>query len=246
MPDFTPYKSGHLRDNDDIRVGQYQPCDHRSVESALKELTSWFKATPSIVNAAIFHTALYAIHPFNNGNKRVCRIVEHILLKRIGLNRHNLYSNSYYYHKEKARYYKYLLSSLERSNLNIFSSFILESITYSILGVIKTSLEIRRHSFLARSEMDKEVQKSIRPLIKRGELQFKTFFKIVKNQISKQTFVNHLEKAVSCGVIIKRVVGKSTFYRLNLETEEHNLLEKCLDSIRYKISVLDEDMNLVV
>ena len=38
----------------------------------------------------------------------------------IQINSKNLYSTSYYYHKEKDRYYKYLLYSLERKNLNHF------------------------------------------------------------------------------------------------------------------------------
>jgi Fic family protein len=245
LPEYTLYKSGVWRDNDKIRVGTYIPCDHKDIPKTVSELISWFKSNPSITNVAIFHTALYAIHPFNNGNKRVCRILEYILLRQVGLNKNNLYSNSYYYHKEKARYYKYLLGSLERRNFNIFSSFILESIVFSILGVIKTSLEIKRQQFISQYELDKETQKTIKPLIKRGELQFKTFYKIVKNQISKQTFVNRIEKAVSDGVLIRREIGNATYYRLNLETDEQKLLAECLETINNKVGVIDEDLRLV-
>jgi Fic family protein len=245
LPEFTLYKSGNWRDNNEIRVGKYTPSDFKDIPNSISDLISWFKDNQSITNVAIFHTALYAIHPFNNGNKRVCRIIEHILLKIIGLNKNNLYSNSYFYHKEKTRYYKYLLSSLERRNLNIFSSFILESIVFSILGVIKTSLEIKRQQYIAQSELDKAVQKAIKGLIKRRELQFKNFYKIVKNQISKQTFVNYLEKAVSAGILIKRDAGKATYYRLNIETDEEKLLAELLEDIKGKVGVIDEDLRLV-
>jgi hypothetical protein len=137
------------------------------------------------------------------------------------------------------------LGSLERRNFNIFSSFILESIVFSILGVIKTSLEIKRQQFISQYELDKETQKTIKPLIKRGELQFKTFYKIVKNQISKQTFVNRIEKAVSDGVLIRREIGNATYYRLNLETDEQKLLAECLETINNKVGVIDEDLRLV-
>lgn len=245
LPEFTLYKSGNWRDNNEIRVGKYIPSDFKDIPSLISELVSWFKNNKSITNVAIFHSALYATHPFNNGNKRVCRILEYILLKNVGLNTNSLYSNSYFYHKEKARYYKYLLSSLERRNLNIFSSFVLESIVSSILGVVKTSLEIKRQQYIANSLLEKDIQKAIKALIKRRELQFKSFYKIIKNQISKQTFVNYLEKAVSDKVLIKRDTGKATYYRLNIETDEEKLLDELLEDIKGKVGVIDEDLRLV-
>jgi hypothetical protein len=76
-------------------------------------------------------------------------------------------------------------------------------------------------------------------------LQFKNFYKIVKNQISKQTFVNYLEKAVSAGILIKRDAGKATYYRLNIETDEEKLLAELLEDIKGKVGVIDEDLRLV-
>lgn len=245
LPDFTLYKSGNWRTNNEIRVGTYIPCDYISLPNAISEIISWFKNTQSVTNIAALHTVLYAIHPFNNGNKRVCRILEYILLKHIGLNKNSLYSNSYHYHKEKARYYKYLLSSLERRNLNIFSSFVLESIIFSILGVVKTSLEIKRQQYIARSGLEKDIQKILKPLVKRGELQFKNFYKIVKNKASKQTFVNSIEKAVSEKILFRREQGKTTYYRLNLETDEQKLLVELLKTVKDKVAVIDENLRLV-
>ena len=104
LPDFTVYKSGKWRENDDIQVGDYQPEPFLQIPKRVSYLISWFKNNLGPTNTAVFHAALYALHPFNNGNKRVCRILEHLLLRTCGLNTKNLYSPSYYYHQEKARY----------------------------------------------------------------------------------------------------------------------------------------------
>jgi Fic family protein len=245
LSDFTVYKSGVWRDNNKIRVGEYEPVDFVAIPNAVEELVKWLKNEPSITNIAIFHNALYAIHPFNNGNKRVCRILEHILLKSIGLNNKNLYSTSYYYHQEKARYYKYLLGSLERKNLNIFTPFILEAIVFSILDTVKTSLEIKKYNFLQNSLLDKDIQKTFKPLVKRQELQFKNFYNKVKKKISKQTFVNYLDKAITENILIRRTAGKATYYRLNIETEETVFLDKWLKEIQNKVSYINDDLKLI-
>lgn len=104
LPEFTVYKSGNFRDNDTIRVGTYIPAPFKELETGVGELISWVKNNQTVTNVALFHTALYALHPFNNGNKRVCRVLEHLLFRDLGMNKKNLYSTSYYYHKQKSRY----------------------------------------------------------------------------------------------------------------------------------------------
>ena len=131
---ISSHKSGSWRTSD--ISGRCKPA-HSANQSGVRGIYN-----PSPTSIAIFHTALYALHPFNNGNKRVTRILEHLLWRAIGLNSANLYSTSYYYHSEKDRYYKYLLYSLTHANFNHFTSFILESAIYSMIGVIKTTIEV--------------------------------------------------------------------------------------------------------
>ena len=173
LADFTVYKAGEWRDNDKIRVGSYVPAPHIEIKMGTEELIAWLQKNQTITGVAVFHTALYGLHPFNNGNKRVCRILEHVLVRSLGINDKNLYSTSYYYHKQKTRYYKYLLYSLERRNLNHFVAFVLEALVLSIIDVVKTSLEAKRQEFLARFELEGQMDLVLKPLIKRSEIQFK-------------------------------------------------------------------------
>lgn len=245
LPDFTIYKAGQWRDNDEIRVGTYIPAPFVEIEKGVAELITWFKNNQTITGIAIFHTALYGLHPFNNGNKRVCRILEHILLRSLGLNSKNLYSTSYYYHKQKARYYKYLLYSLERKNLNHFVAFVFEAIVLSIIDVVKTSLEAKRREFIGRQDIEGNMSLVLKPFIKRGELQFKNIIRITAGKIARQTLVTYLSKAVDQGILSKRGSGRVTYYGLSMRTPEMETLQKWITFVQSRLGYIPDDIRLI-
>lgn len=242
---FTVYRSGIWRDNNTIRVGEYTPVPYKEIRGGVAELVVFLKNHQTATGIAAFHTALYALHPFNNGNKRVCRIIEHILLRSIGLNAKNLYSASYYYHMQKARYYKYLLYSLERKNLNHFVSFVQEALVLSIISVLKTSLEVKRGEFLGKQELEETSKTILRPLIKRQELQFKHVAKYAKNKVARQTLVNYLQKSVKQGILKRKEQGRTTYYSLNFSAPEQETLEKWLTFAKQRLSFIPDDIKLV-
>lgn len=224
LPAFTGYRSGKFRADDSVRVGSYIPAPHGQIKAGVQELVQWLKKHISVRNIAVFHTALYALHPFQNGNKRVCRLLEHLLFRSLGLNARNLYSTSTYYHQEKARYYKYLLFSLQGKNLTHLSAFILEALFLSFVAVIKNSLELERRHFMKKRLLDKKVRSVIAPLIKRQELPFKTLWKFSKGKMARQTFVTALQKAVAEGIAKSRPQGRSVYYALNFTPSEQPML----------------------
>lgn len=245
LPNFNPYKAGHWRDNDTIRVGEYIPASYQTIGEGVKELIEFLKKNKSITSVALFHTSLYALHPFNNGNKRVCRILEHVLLRSLGINSKNLFSTSYYYHKQKPRYYKYLLYSIERKNLNHFVSFVLEAIVLSIISVVKTSLEVKRDEFIDSQTTNSQTKAILKPLIKRKEMQFKNLFKHVKRKMARQTFVTYLSKATEDKIVTKREEGRTTYYSLNLKTVEETTLRNWLQFAQKRLSFIPDDLRLI-
>lgn len=247
LSDFDVYKSGRFRDSDTIRVGTYVPAPFEDIEKGVEELIAWLKKNRTSSGVALFHTALYALHPFNNGNKRVCRILEHVFFRDLGLNQKNLYSTSYYYHKEKARYYKYLLYSLERRNFNHFTGFVEEALVLSMISVVKVSLESKRAEFLKRQNTDTQIKSLLKPLIKRSELQFKDLLKHSRGRIARQTFVNYLQKAVDEGIVVKKEIGRSTFYSFNIKEPfvEEKTLKSWLYFAKQRLSFIPDDIILV-
>lgn len=244
LTEFTAYKSGKWRDNDLIRVGEYIPAPYSGIKAGVKELTLWLKDHQTATGVAVFHTGLYGLHPFNNGNKRVCRILEHALLRGLGLNGKNLYSASYYYHKQKQRYYKYLLYSLLRKNLNHFVSFILEAVVLSMVSVVKTSLEIKRSEFLARAAK-KPMRAAFRPLVKHGEVQFKNLIRYNKAKMARQTLVTYLSKAIEQGILDKRESGRTTYYRLNFEAPETATLIRWIKLTEAKLFYIPDEIRSI-
>lgn len=229
IPQFDVYKSGEWRQTDTVRVGEYTPAPHTTINSAIKELVNFVIKHKTPTSIAIFHTALYALHPFANGNKRVCRVLEHLLLKLLGLNQKNLYSTSYYYHLQKPRYYKYLLASLTRKNLNHFTSFVQEALVLAIIGVAKTSVEAERHDFLTHQKLSSTAQTVLHPLIKHQEIQFKNLIRFSRGKVSRQTFVSILKKSVAAGIISKRTAGKVTYYSLQIKPAMETVLKKWIE-----------------
>ena len=245
LSEFTVYKAGKFRDNDLIRVGSYVPAPYTEIEKGVMELISYLQKNQTTAGIAIFHTALYGLHPFNNGNKRVCRILEHILLRSLGMNEKNLYSTSYYYHKQKERYYKYLLYSLEHKNLNHFVSFMFEALVLSILDVAKTALEIKRSEFLDRREVLGPEKLVLKPFIKKGEIQFKNLARLTRGKITRPTLVTYLQKVVETGVLKRREAGRNTYYTLNFESPEGETLKRWLALAKQKLSYIPDDIKLV-
>ena len=242
---FTVYRSGRWRNNDTIRVGSYTPAPFTEIEEGVEKLVEWLKKNQTVDGVAIFHTALYGLHAFNNGNKRVCRILEHALLRNLGINSKNLYSTSYYYHKQKARYYKYLLYSLERRNLNHFVNFMLEALVLSIIDVVKTSLKTKRSEFLDRQELEGQIHVVLKPFIKRGEIQFKNLVRANRSKMARQTLVTYLQRAVEQDILKKRESGRATYYRLNFDSPELKTLKKWLDFAKKRLTYIPDNIKLI-
>jgi Fic family protein len=239
LPNFETYNSGHLRDDDNIRVEEYVPAPYKEIAGSLEELIAWLKEQPSAINIFIFHAALYALHPFKNGNKRVCRVLEHFLLQDIGYNSKDLYSTSYYYHKHRNRYYKELLEALYKRNLNFFVAFASEALFFSIVGVKAAVLQRKKLVFLTESGLDKNVIKVLKPLIKHRELRFSRFYALAKRKVAKQTFSNYIKEAD--GVIERRSAGKYIYYSLAGNYPEEETLAVSLREAREKINYLPDE-----
>jgi len=162
----------------------------------------------------------------------------------LDINAKNLYSTSYYYHKEKERYYKYLLNSLEKRNLNHFVGFFQEALVLSIVSVIKTSLEVKRKEFLDAGDLEEQVKEILKPLIKRNEVQFKNLLRLANAKIARQTFVTYLQQATDQGIVTRREQGRNTYYALNVSPQEEKVLHDLLEIAKAKLTFIPDEIKL--
>jgi len=63
--------------------------------------------------------------------------------------------------------------------------------------------------------------------------------------MARQTFVTYLQKAVDNQIIIKRKMGRSTFYSLNLEIPEEKTISEWLAFFKKKLGYIPDEFSLV-
>lgn len=239
---FEPYHSGCWRTDNLTRVGDFQPAPCSEIQDSVTELIAWLKQQPSAINIFIFHAALYALHPFKNGNKRVCRVLEHALLRAIGYNAKNLYSTSAYYHKHRDKYYKNLLETLYKHNFNPFVAFAAEALFFSAVGVVAGVLQRRKLEFLQRSDLVKETAAILKPLTKHYEINFNRLYALNKRKLARQTFSNYLQAAVASGFVQRRPIGRNAYYSLTGHWVEQEQLTVWLKSGRDVFGFLPNEL----
>src|SRR5216683_6804123 len=90
----------------------YRPPTSNSVPNLIKELATWLQSGEStrhpVVRAAMAHLNLVSIHPFRDGNGRVARVVQSLVLAKEGLLRPELVSIEPYLGRHTREYYAIL------------------------------------------------------------------------------------------------------------------------------------------
>lgn len=240
---FAPYNPGTLRDNDEIRVDTYRPVDAKDITSELNELIKTYRENRSLENLLLFHAGLYAIHPFNNGNKRLCRILEHALLRDLGLNQSNIYSHSYFYYRQMGRFYSTLLKGLLSKNFTPIVNFSREALFFSQLDVFRTSVEHQRKNFVkqmtAGMKVNETQSKIHTALVKSKEIQFKRIVKIAK-KVSDRTVAEYLRQGIEQGLLEKHDRGKFSYYSLRLDVDEEHFIKERVSKYAGKVNILPE------
>ncbi|HKW69679.1 MAG TPA: Fic family protein [Candidatus Dormibacteraeota bacterium] len=90
----------------------YRPPSSSEVRGLVKELAAWLESGDlsrhPVVRAAMAHLNLVSIHPFRDGNGRVARVVQSLVLSREGLLRPELVSIEPYLSRHTRDYYSVL------------------------------------------------------------------------------------------------------------------------------------------
>ncbi len=113
----------HIRDskNPSGREISYRPPDFSKVNNLLDSFVKWYNSTNlnPIEKSAEVHYRIYKIHPFLDGNKRVCRLLLNKTLIDEGFSLLNI-------SVKKDAYFKALVESAERNDIKILIDFTLK------------------------------------------------------------------------------------------------------------------------
>ncbi len=99
----------------------YRPPHYGRLEELLDEFVAWYHSTPlnPIEKAARAHYQLYKIHPFLDGNKRMCRLLLNKALLDEGFPLLNIST-------KKEQYFQKLIDSVEKGKLKTLVEFTLK------------------------------------------------------------------------------------------------------------------------
>lgn len=101
------------------------------------------------VKAAIAHIWFVTIHPFDDGNGRICRTITEMLLSRADKSKHRYYSLSSEIMLQRKLYYE-ILEATQKGNLNItdWIEWFLQALTNALnTSIAKTDSLIQKVSF---------------------------------------------------------------------------------------------------
>lgn len=225
-----PYCPGILRGRDDIVVGDYTPVESSMIKEELEGVLDFYRKNPSLDNLGLFSIAFYSIHPFNNGNKRVTRMLEHGLMRDLGLNKNNIYSHLYHYFKDDMQLIETMQYSLTTKNYTPMANYIRNAMFFAQISVFKTAAEKERNDFaMAReTKMTPLKTKLLRMLVKSKSLSARDLRMAALRGASERHIYDTLSDLVASGTVSKKSVGRFSFYYMNMESEKEVFVKNAL------------------
>ncbi len=201
------------------------------VPAEMKLFFKWFHHTKPngkqpisnlLIRAAIAHLYFETIHPFEDGNGRIGRIIAEKVLAQ-GLKKPILMSLSTAIEADKKAYYAALKQAQRTNDLTAWIYYFSETILKAQQDFINTvNFIIKKTSFFDKyqSQLNGAQLKVINRMLEDGEEDFVGGMNAKKyqsiTQVSKATATRHLQDLVVKGILVLHKGGRSTNYQVNL------------------------------
>jgi Fic family protein len=202
------------------------------VSAEMNAFFTWFNATKPdgespimnvLIRAAIAHLYFETIHPFEDGNGRIGRVIAEKALTQ-GLNRPILMSLSTAIEADKNAYYNALKQAQRTNDLSEWIQYFAATIIKAQEDFIQTiAFLVKKTAFFDKhkTELNDAQIKVIGRMLEEGEDDFKGGMNARKyqaiSQVSKATATRHLQDLVEKGILIaQNGGGRSTNYQVNL------------------------------
>ncbi len=202
---------GH-RDLDGSLIIKHDPPHHDRdmIERALSELIRWVVVAPeqAIIKAGLFHHQFVYIHPFEDGNGRVCRILTAYLLLKHGYQINKYFVLDDYYDIDRYSYSD-SLHKADLGNGTAWLEYFTDGVKYSLqsaLGKIETGLQ-RTHFDMRPTPREQEALSHIITLRQVTTAQIAYELKVTRQQASKL-----LGGLIEKGYVLKFGSTKNSYY----------------------------------
>ncbi|MBP6976343.1 Fic family protein [Candidatus Dojkabacteria bacterium] len=195
-------------------VIKHEPPKHtrKEIEGLFKELLDWTNTSEElpILKAGIYHHEFVYIHPFVDGNGRVCRLTTTLLLDKLGYEINKYFILDDYYDIDRIMYSD-SLHSADSGDKTEWLEYFTDGVKYSLQSSLaKIEEGLKNISFDMRpTNREKDVLELIK---KYKEITSSDVSKDLK--ISRQQAFNLLDSLVSKGYLEKQGSTKNSFYIL--------------------------------
>ena len=176
-----------------------------------------------LIRAAIAHLYFETIHPFEDGNGRIGRIIAEKCLAQ-GLKRPLLMSLSTAIEADKKMYYTALKKAQQTNDVTAWIHYFAETILTAQQDFIATiNFLVKKTAFFNtyQSQLNTAQTKVIKRMMENGEQIFEGGMNAKKyqiiTQVSKATATRHLQDLVEKGILVSQQGGRSTNYQVNLK-----------------------------
>jgi len=204
---------GNPSQDGDIVI-KHEPPKHtkKEIVKLLEELIDWTNTSEElpILKAGIYHHEFVYIHPFVDGNGRVCRLTTTLLLDKLGYKINKYFILDDYYDIDRIQYSD-SLHSADSGDKTEWLEYFTDGVKYSLQSALaKIEEGLKNISFDMRpTNREKDVLELIK---KYKEI---TSSDVAKDlDISRQQAFNLLDGLVSKGYLEKQGSTKNSFYIL--------------------------------
>ena len=213
-------------------IVHFEAPPSKKVPAEMNAFIKWFNETKPggkksihnlLIRASIAHLYFETIHPFEDGNGRIGRIIAEKAVAQ-GLKRPLLMSLSTAIEADKKLYYAALKQAQRTNDLTKWIHYFSETILKAQQDFISAiNFTIKKAAFFDRhqSQLNQAQLKVINRMLEAGEEEFTGGMNAKKYQsvtkVSKATATRHLQDLVTKGILVSRKGGRSTSYQVNLE-----------------------------
>jgi len=207
-------RTGNEGGNTTLRVKHDPPFHTREeISKQLDERIQWTQSdrdTHACIQAGIFHHEFVYIHPFEDGNGRICRILTALILLKAGYQINRYFILDDYYDIDRHQYSD-MLHSADTGDKTAWLQYFCDGIRYSLqsaLGRLKTAMR----TLSIPNRPTKREQEVLTIIDEQKELTSTDIAK--KLSITRQQAHNLLKSLVKKGFLERKGSTKSSYYIL--------------------------------
>lgn len=185
----------------------------KEISTSLNELFAWIENTPQIpavLLAGIFHHQFVYIHPFEDGNGRVCRILTALIFlkQKYKINKYFILDD--YYDIDRHQYSD-ALHSADSNDKTEWLTYFAEGMKHSLTSALFKLQEVMKTLPVKHRPTEKE-QSVLTMFQAQQEITSQDVAKSLK--VSRQQAHNLLSSLVEKGFLVKEGSTKSSYYTL--------------------------------